>query len=103
MIESLDIEGKFFIERLYNFLVKENVLEQMLFLDDGAKKKKENKLCLLMRKMKIEPIQIPIIYHTKLLKLFNFILSSSSETIRNSFRIKLGQIFKVNYLIEILN
>jgi len=52
--------------------------------------------------MKIDPVQVPIIYHQKLLQLFNIILLNSSDTLKNGFMFKLGQIFKIDYLIEVL-
>jgi hypothetical protein len=77
-------------------------LAPLLFMDDNAKRNNINQFCLLMRKIKIEPLQVPIIYHMELFRLFNLILTSSSESIRNAFKIKLTQIFKVKYLITIL-
>jgi hypothetical protein len=54
-----------------------------------------------MFKLKIDPLQLPILYHQKLLHLFNSILDST-DSIRRSFKIKLGQTFKITYWIEIL-
>lgn len=43
-------------------------------------------MCLDLRKIKVEPLQVPIIYHIKLFKLINLIIQSldyASSTLTN--------------------
>jgi hypothetical protein len=55
-----------------------------------------------MHKIKLDPLQLPLLYHHSLLSLFLLILSKSTESIKNSFKLKLTQTLKISYLFEIL-
>ena len=66
MINSLDIESRFFVEKLYQLISKPEIFERLLFLDD-SRNNKENKFCLKMNKIKLDPLQLPILYHESLL------------------------------------
>ena len=48
-------------------------------------------------------MQLPLLYHEKLLEMFNLILAYATESIRNSFKLKLLQTFQVNYLFSVLS
>ena len=55
-----------------------------------------------MHKIKLDPLQLPILYHDSILTLINLILSESTESIKNSLKLRLTQTFKIDYLFEIL-
>jgi hypothetical protein len=97
MINSLDIESRLFVDKLYSLIVKPEIYNRLLFLEE-SKENKENKFCLILRKVRLDPVQLPILYHQSLLSLFNLILSKATESVRNSFKLKLTQTFKINYL-----
>lgn len=101
MINSLDIESKFFVDKLYHIIVRPDVYKKLLFLDEG-KERNDLTFCLKMHKIKLEPLQLPLLYHCSLLSLFNLVLSKATESIKNSFKLKLTQTFKVGYFFEIL-
>jgi hypothetical protein len=101
MINSLDIESRLFVDRLYQLIIKPDVFHKLLFLDD-AKDNIETRFCLKMHKIKVDPLQLPILYHEALLSLFELILTQATESIKNSFKLKLTQTFRIDYFFNIL-
>lgn len=91
LISNAHSENAGLSELIYNELTREGVLRKLLFMeyDNG-----ETKLCLKMQKLKLEPLQVPIAYHWKLLKLLNSLVRSN-DSIRTAFRGRLTQILKL--------
>ncbi len=73
IIEALDIENKFFIEKLYKYIIKPEVFNRLLFLDEPKEHSKHFNFCLKLHRIRLDPIQIPILYHLKLLQLFRIV------------------------------
>lgn len=55
-----------------------------------------------LHRLRLDPIQIPIFYHLRVLELFHIILQNCSEVIKNSLKLKLSQMFEVEYLLGLL-
>ena len=101
LIEALDIENKFFIEKLHKYIIRPEVFHRLLFIEE-VKESKHYRFNLKLHRLRLDPIQIPIFYHLRVLELFHIIFENCSEVIKNSLKLKLSQMFEVEYLLGLL-
>jgi hypothetical protein len=64
-----DVPYKTNIEMLFKHIFKESIFRRLCFIDE-----KTNEMCLDGLKFRLEPLQVPFIYHTKLLKIINIMI-----------------------------
>lgn len=102
MVHSLDNEKRPFVDRLFQLIGQPDIFPRLLFLED-SKGAAEATFCLKMHKIKLDPLQLPILYQEALLSLLELILLEATESIKNALKLKLTQALRVNYLFEILS
>ena len=55
-----------------------------------------------MHRFKIDPCQVPFLYHRTLIRLVLIILEGASETVKKGLRYKIGQFLSLKYLLQVL-